>query len=279
LKRLVFGGLALAFSATASVWAAGPGISDITVTPNHVVAKVDLPGNLKADLTLVFEQSVGLTADSIGISARIADPGDLSLTSRLPASVSIPIAFPVVITIEPPLNGPLSFSGAVAIDLHTHNLTYLPGTPLRFFVAPTGKGTFQDITASIGLGSYRTGANKGGFSEFMIVADLRPLNGVIDEKFKRLASALDANATRISPAAMLVLRGTLSEAKSAYYDANDAAGASDKIQSFADAVKQNSGSAIPDVWRASRDLVNAAGDLRSLASTLKFSLILKASGG
>jgi hypothetical protein len=44
-------------------------------------------------------------------------------------------------------------------------------------------------------------------------------------------------------------------------------------------VKQNSGAAIPDVWRSSRDVVNVAGDLRAGASTLKFSLLFKASGG
>jgi hypothetical protein len=78
---------------------------------------------------------------------------------------------------------------------------------------------------------------------------------------------------------MTTLLGQLADARNLYYNADNPAGASDKIQLFADTVKQNSGAGIPDVWRSSRDVVNVAGDLRSSASTLKFSLILKASGG
>jgi hypothetical protein len=279
LKRWVIGGLAVASLVAGPVWAAGPGIASIESTTTKVTAKIELPGNIKADLELTFEQAVGLTVDSIGLSARLVDPSDLGLIGRLPPSVNVPAAFPVLISIEPPANGPLSFSGVVSIDLHTHNLTYLPGTPLRLFVAPNGKGSFCDITASIGLGSYRTGANKGGFSEFLIVADLRLINGVIDEKFKRLQGLLDGSTRSIPSAVMATLQAQLADARNLYYNADNPAGASDKIQLFADTVKLNSGAGIPDVWRSSRDVVNVAGDLRSSAATLKFSLILKASGG
>jgi hypothetical protein len=279
LKRLVVGAVAVASLVLGPAWAAGPGIASIESTTNKVTAKIDLPGNIKADLEITFEQAVGLTVDSIGLSARLVDPSDLALLARLPSSVTIPAAFPVIFAIEPPSNGPLSFSGIASIDLHTHNLTYLPGTPLRLFVAPNGKGSFCDITASMGLGSYRTGANKGGFSEFLVVADLRAINGVIDEKFKRLQGLLESSSRSIPSAVLPTLLGQLADARNLYYNADNPAGASDKIQLFADTVKQNSGAGIPDVWRSSRDVVNVAGDLRSAASTLKFSLILKASGG
>jgi hypothetical protein len=256
---------------------AAPGIADISVSGNTVTAHVELPGNIKADLELRFEQALGLTADSIGISAKLVDPTDLVLKGRLPVSTSVPAAFPVVISIEPPPTGPLAFSGIVAIDLHTHNLTYVPGTPLRLLAAESGK-SFQDITASVGLGSYRTGGNKGGFSEFLIAADVRPVAAVIDEKFKRLQGKLDANANAIPGAVLSGLQSQLRAAKS-LSDAGDALGAAQTIQQFADAVKQNSGAAIPDVWRSARDVTNVAGELRAAASTLKFSLIAKASGG
>jgi hypothetical protein len=45
-----------------------------------------------------------------------------------------------------------------------------------------------------------------------------------------------------------------------------------------DAVKQQSGANIPDVWQASGSLVNVAGALRGAADTLKFSLVWKSNG-
>jgi hypothetical protein len=256
---------------------AATGVTNIQVSGNKVTAKVELPGNLSADLELQFEQAVGLTADSLGLSARVVDPGDLNITSRLPASVSVPAAFPVLIAIDPPGSSPLSFSGTVSINLHTHNLTYLANSPLRLFTAETGK-KFQDVTASAGLGSYRTGGNKGGFSEFLILADIRPVDAVIADKFQRLQAKLDANAGSIAAGVLPTIQTALTAARNAYL-ANDAASAAEKIQQFAELVKQNSGAAIPDVWRATRDVVNVAGELRSGASTLRFSLLLKASVG
>jgi hypothetical protein len=44
-------------------------------------------------------------------------------------------------------------------------------------------------------------------------------------------------------------------------------------------VVANSGSAIPNVWRSSRDLVNAAGLLRAAGETLRFSLGLQTNLG
>jgi len=276
LKYALAYGLVVVAATTGPAWAAN-GLATVEITENHVTARVELPGDLKADLTLTFEQALGLSAESIGLSARVIDPTDLSLTGRLPASSNVPVGFPVLIAIEPPASGPLAFSGIVSIDLHTHNLAYTPNSPLRLLAAEAGK-KFQDITVSTSLGSYRAGGAKGGFSEFLIVADVRPVATVITEKFQRVQSKLDDNASSIAGAVLTTLQTALGAARTSYL-ANDALGAAEKIQQFADLVKQNSGAAIPDVWRSSRDVVNVAGDLRSGASTLKFSLLFKASGG
>lgn len=268
-------GLIVAVSSTLPA----PAANGVTVdaAQNTVTARIELPGGITADLELQFEQALGLNVESIGVSARLIDPTDLNITSRLPSSVSVPIGFPVLVTIDPPGSGPLAFSGIVSVNLHTHNLTYTPSSPLRLFSADTGKN-FQDITASIGLGSYRTGANKGGFSEFLVLTDVRPTDTVIADKFQRLQSKLDGNARSIAGGVLATLRSSLTAARDAYL-ANDALGASEKIQQFADIVKKNSGASIPDVWRSTRDVVNVAGELRSGASTLKFSLLFKASVG
>lgn len=274
MKSALTSGLGLVLLAAGPVWAA-PGIGTIEVTPNKVVATIELPGLITADLTLTFEQAIGLTEESIGLSAQLVNPTDAGLIARLPSLTSIPAAFPVLISIEPPATGPLAFSGIVAIDLHTHALTYVPGTPLRLFVAQSGK-SFQDITASVGLGSYRTGANKGGFSEFLIVADLRSVDAVIADKFKRLAALVDTYGSSMPSDVLSSLHLQLSAAQK-LYATGDTLTTAQQIQRFANTVEQNSG-AIPDVWRSARDVVNVAGLLRSAASTLKFSLIVKASG-
>jgi len=254
-----------------------PGVTGIDISQNHATAHIALPGDIGLDLDLSFEQCLGLTAESLGISASLVDPASLSLVQRLPASTSIPAAFPVKIAIEPPASGPLAFSGIVSIDLHTHNLAYTAPSPFRFYAAEAG-GSFQDITSSIGLGSYRTGGSKGGFSEFLVVADARPIDAVIQEKFQRLQTKLDAASSLIPGPVLASLQAQLSSARNTYL-ANDALGAADGVQQFADGVRQNSGEAIPDVWRSARDVPNVAGDLRGSAATLKFSLLMKANGG
>jgi len=70
------------------------------------------------------------------------------------------------------------------------------------------------------------------------------------------------------------LQQRLSQARSAY-QAKSLAAAIDGITAFGDQVKAQSGTAIPNVWRANGGPVNVAGLLRSSAETLKFSLAFK----
>lgn len=252
--------------------AAAQGLVDVVVEGNELRAGISLPGGIGADLTIAFEQVVGLTAENVGLSVSLADLTDPDLLARLGGG-SIPVAFPVLIRIEPPADGGLSFSGVTWIGLHTHNLIFVPNTPLRLFAAPLG-GRFEDITESMGMGSYRARGCKGSFSEFLILVDLRPLPTAINEKLNRLDRVLDENADRIDPALLPQLTSLAAQIRSAY-----AAGktklAIDKTEAFLNLVKANSGTAIPNVWRSSRDLVNVAGLLRSAALTLRFSLNLK----
>lgn len=252
--------------------AVAQGIIDVVVEGNEVRAGISLPGGIGADLTIGFEQVVGLTEANVGLSASLADLTDPDLLARL-GSGSIPVAFPVLIRIEPPSDGGLSFSGVTWISLHTHNLIFVPNTPLRLFAAPLG-GRFEDITESVGMGSYRARGCKGSFSEFLILVDLRPLPMAINEKLNRLERVLDENADRIDPALLPQLTALAAQIRSAYA-AGQTKLAITRTESFLNLVKTNSGTAIPNVWRSSHDLVNVAGLLRSAALTLKFSLNLK----
>lgn len=255
---------------------AAEGIVNVAVEGNELSAEISLPGGIGADLTLGFEQAVGLTEENAGLSARLVNPLDPDLLSRL-LQASIPAGFPVLIRIEPPAEGGLSFSGVASISLHTHNLDFVPGTPLRLFAAPLG-GRFEDITESVGMGSYRCRGRKGSFSEFLILVDLRPLRLSIREKLERLDLTLDENAASIAAPVLSELTALAADIRAAY-EAGQKQQAIDKTDQLLDVVRRNSGSGIPNVWRSSGDLANVAGLLRAAGETLRFSLGLKSTLG
>lgn len=270
--------VAVAALGTLASSAQAQNVAEISVNGSEVEAKLELASGVAADLTITFEEVVGLhaSASSLGISAEQVDPADLDLLNRFPDGqlVSVPAAFPMMLSIEPPATGPLTFSGIVSIELHTHDLSYTVNSPLRLFAA-NADGPFHDITNTMGAGSYRTGGSKGGFSQFLVLADLRDATTVIDDKFFRVQAILDDNCTEIDSAVLSTLQAHLDSAWS-WYVSGDLVSAVDEINDFADVVKVNSGEAIPSVWRSARDLVNVAGELRARAATLRFSLNLSA---
>lgn len=252
--------------------AAAQGIINVVVNGNELSAGISLPGGIGADLVIGFEQVAGLTPQNLGVSASLVNLLDPNLLARLGGG-SLLGAFPMLLRIEPPAQGGLSFHGVASVSLHTHNLDYLPGTPLRIFAAPLG-GRFEDITASVGKGSYRCRGSKGSFSEFLILADLRPVRLAVAEKLTRLDRILDENADAIDGAVLDDLTSLAAEIRSAW-NAGQSQQAIAKTDAFLALVQANSGTAIPDVWRSSRDAVNVAGLLRAAGETLRFSLGLK----
>lgn len=254
--------------------AADGGIADISIDGNEAQATLDLGAGITADLTLTFEQVVGLTESSLGLSTELVDPTDPAILSRLPdpANASIPAAFPVRLVIEPPADSSLSFSGVVEFELYTHNLSYNANTPFRLVSAPLD-GPFRDISAYMGTGSYRVRGSGGGFSEFLIIVDPRPRASVIGDKFERLDQLLAAHADSIESQTYAELDQLFTAAENAWL-AGDATAAIDLVEEFADTVVAHSGEDIPDVWRATRDVTNVAGQLRAGAATLRFSLNL-----
>ena len=259
-----------------------PAAAQTTLTPqisgNTLTANISLPGDIEADLTIAFEQTVGLNANALSLTAGLVNPTDPSLLSRFPdpASASIPAAFPVLLRIEPTAASGLSFSGVYRLTLHTHNLTLTMNSPLRLYKASNG-GPFQDITAAVDAGSVRPGGDGGRFSEFLVVVDMRPTDGVISGKLTSLTNDLAASASAINSAVLADLQQRLGAVRDLYTHGQIASAIS-AVQAFADQVKQQSGANIPDVWQANGNLVNVAGLLRSDATTLKFSLTWKSNG-
>lgn len=255
---------------------AGPAFSDdgiysVEIDGNVATADISL-GATSATLTVRFENVVGLSADNLGLSAKLVDPLSPAFASRLGSGVSLPGAFPLVVKIAPPASGGLSFGGVVSVELYTHDLQYTIGSPLRLFSSPDG-GSFTDVTTFVGSGSIRSGGSKGDFSEFIIAADIRPVASVIQSKYSKLAALLNQHAATMGGSVYAELSSLYNASQNAYAGGNLVA-AIEYLEAFSERVESASGNGIPDVWRSSRDLVNVAGNLRSAAATLRYSLTL-----
>jgi hypothetical protein len=233
---------------------------------------------LEADISVSFERVDGLDAAALGITVTQVDPADAQLLARLPTGglVSVPAAFPVKLSIAPPAASDLLFRGTAVVSIHTHNLAYTPGTPLRLFKAEHG-GSFVDVTDMVSSGSYRVRGSQGEFSEFMIVADLRPTAAVVAAKFDALEALLTHYQSDIDASVFAALAPLVTTARSAF-TADGFAAAIDGLQDFEALIKKSGGGEIADVWRPAGDLDNIAGELRSAAATLRFSLSLLANG-
>jgi hypothetical protein len=222
-----------------------------------------------ADITLTFDEATGLSATSLGISAQTVNINDPALLSRLPSGGSLTTLsanFPVMITIEPPTSGGLAQHRVTHVEVHTHALTYTAGSSLRLFKAPLS-GAFRDITESIAPGSVRARGTTPGWSQFIIVTDLRSTSSVIASKFTYLRNQLSALPASESAPLSNYLDLAQTAVVQGRYDDADAA-----LDSFNARVSQRAGTFIPDLWRATRDTQNIAGELLSGSNTLSFSI-------
>ncbi len=256
--------------AAATVRAEAP--LNVSVEGDVLTADLQVAGGYSAKLTVAFEDVVGLSADSLNISAAAVDPTDAALLARLGTAASgIPLGFPMLVQIEPDPARGLSFSGVVNVELYTHDLEFVAASPLRLYSAPLG-GAFTDVTTSHGAGSYRSGGTKGNFSEFMIVTETRTPMTASADKLGDLRALLDGYANDLDADIYNDLSGLLAAAETAYAGGALVATVG-YVEAFAEAV-HDYGSDIPDVWSAAATLDNIAGRLRAAAGTLRFSLTL-----
>lgn len=249
------------------------GVVDFQVNGNEASATIELPGDLRAELTLRFEQVIGLSEQNLGISVQTVGPLSPSLLGRLPNATefAVPSGFPVMVSIEPPAAGGLTFEGVVEIELYTANLQYVMASPLRLFRSSEGE-LFRDITDEVSGGSYRVRGSGGTYSDFLIVADTRTLPAAIEHKFDRLEGVLVDHDAAIDAVLAGQLDAHVAAARS-QWDSGNPGAAIAEIRDLEAAVKAGaSAGQIPNVWRSARDLDNVAGVLRAEARTLRFSL-------
>ncbi|GAB6197553.1 DUF6689 family protein [Lysobacter xanthus] len=219
-----------------------------------------------ADMTLAFDSPHGLTPSSLGVSAQLVSLSDPGLLARLPGTLAtIDSSFPLLVTVEPPAGG-LSFDRLVRVEIHTHALAYTYGTSYRLFKAPLG-GAFRDITTEVAQGSVRARGTTGGFSQFLILADVRRTGDVANEKLERLRTRI-ATLPASEAAPLEAYRAAAAQAVAdGRYD--DALASLDALAARVDA---RAGTAIPDLWVAGGGGNNTAGELLAGVGTAKFSI-------
>jgi len=278
LSRLALVVVALCATAPLAAWArgdsggtgGGTGGSvpvQVTVATNSAEVRIGSSTSPLADLSIRFDDATGLSAANLGITAQTISISNPALLARLPGSLtSIPGALPLLITVEPPVAGGLVQKRVTHVELHTHALAYVSGSPLRLFKAPLN-GNFRDITESVQPGSVRTRGTTPGWSQFIVIVDLRPTSTVIADKIAYLRTEL--NLLPLSEATPLRNYLTTAEAAIAAGNYDDATVA---VDAFIARVASRSGTYIPDTWRSARDLHNSAGELLSGANTLQFSI-------
>ena len=221
-----------------------------------------------ADLTLIFDDASGLSASSLGVSARWVGLNDALLQGRLPSAALTALdgAFPLLVSIEPPVGGGLSFQRTVRVELRAPVLAYSAGSSYRLFKAPLG-GAFRDITDEVAPGSVRARGTTGGFSQFLILSDLRASDAVAAEKL----AALRAVVAGLPPAERTPLSAALDACEASLASA-DFASATGALDLFRERVSARAGLGIAQTWQAGGASANPAGELLAGAATLKFSI-------
>ncbi|HEU4813115.1 MAG TPA: DUF6689 family protein [Xanthomonadaceae bacterium] len=242
----------------------------VTVQASGDIATVEvkLLDQTLADLTLSFDDASGLSASSLGVTAELVDPNAAALLARLPDGQlnQLAGALPLLVTIEPPASGSLSFDRTVRVELHTHLLSYTPGSSYRLFKAPLG-GEFRDITDEIASGSVRARGTTGGFSQFLVLADLRETGTVVAQKVEWLRDRID------------LLPAGEQGAFDAYLDTAESAVAGEDFPTAIAALDllraraaSRAGNQLDATWQPGGSQQNHAGELISGAATLKFSV-------
>ena len=240
---------------------------EVDVDDESATVRVGTDAAPLLDLRLGFDDATGLSVASLGVSADSVSTTSAALLARLPSTqVKLQSSLPVLLTVEPPTLGGLAFDRRVHVEVHTHALTYTAGSRFRLFKASLG-GPFRDVTAAVEPGSVRTRGTTGGFSQFVVVKDLRPTQTVIDEKVQWLRDRID-----LLPAPEAIPLHDRLDAVELAVAAGDWPTASAQIANFRARVAIRAGVQIPARWSADGSTANHAGELLSGLDTLEFSI-------
>ncbi|HKE48353.1 MAG TPA: DUF6689 family protein [Rhodanobacteraceae bacterium] len=241
-------------------------------------ADITLPnpggGSYTAEFELEFEVEnlQNLTVECIGITADVLTPAEIAdiQNNRLPHTGGqqiVPTAFPVRVTVEPPVGCGLAFQNHYDVTLETDDLAFNPGGPYRLMKAPIGQ-MFHYVTGSVTQGSVRSRGRAGGFSEFIMIADQSPVYATdceneYDDLEGRLAAAT------MSPTARRALETDLAVSRAAY-EAGNFTDAIQRLATFDAHCVEYGGAGLPNRWRSARDLDDTEGELIGHTDNLRF---------
>ncbi|HEX6831963.1 MAG TPA: DUF6689 family protein [Rudaea sp.] len=279
----------------ACAWA---GVTVTIVDRNTAVANISLTDaashTYDATVTITFDNSFhdayNLTADSLNLTAQLVNPA--SPPATLPLGIVVDPAFPVLVSVEPPhpppdviftsglepgqpTDGSLAFFNTYYFEVHTHDLDCSSATsPYRLFKAPHGSTVFADVTDDILSGSVRARGRGGAFSQFLVVKDTRLplLVGLTDALGKLTALTLRLTASGIVGPLLTNLTALLANVLTDILTLNLTNAVAD-LDTFIADVLAGAGTTIANEWVAGGGLSNDAGDLVSLAETLRFTLL------
>lgn len=275
---------ALAAFAALGLLAAGPAAANVVVTVQGNTARADFAvggasgSQYTGTLHLAFDAPVALTPANLNITVQVIDPGDPALRARLPGGgqVTVPSAFPVLISVSPPASGGFEFINAAQVELYTTNLSYSTSIPYRLYKAPAG-GLFHDLTEDVIPGSIRCRSRTGGFSDFIMVVDQRSLREVAEDKYAFLFAR--AGDDDVDPATRAALSLDLEESYEEFLE-GDYDDAREELDDLELRVQTEAGISVPNRWRAAGDLDNVAGSLEGEAASLDYTLrLLQAASG
>jgi hypothetical protein len=278
--------------------------AQVVVSGNQAVATISLAklppgiGTIDAVVTITFDTPANLTPAELNLTAQVVDPNDLTLLARLPTCglpcVTIDPAFPLLITVEPlslpwvfhsgfesgeTTPGNLSFLNTYEFEIYTADLDCIapmgvgspcPNTPYRLFKAPLS-GNFDDITDDILKGSVRARGRGGAMSQFLIVSDTRVSLTVEQGKAFNLEARIRSAALGDSLRNQFL--GELAEVQVSVLISADYAQAITYLDQLIAAIQASAGVDIANVWSSDHTLVNDAGEMLSLAQTLRFTLV------
>ncbi|GAB3105151.1 DUF6689 family protein [Lysobacter terrae] len=246
------------------------GLIPVAVTASGDHAEIRVGNTLLplAEVSLDFQDASGLTPASLGATAQLVNLLDETLLARLPDTglTQLTSALPLLLTIEPPANGGLSFRDTGRMEIHTHLLPYTAGSPLRVFKASLG-APFRDVTDEIARGSVRARTTYGGFSQFLILVDLRSTRTVIDQKLVWMRGI----AAQLPAAEQAPFQALIDDVET-NVDADQYASALTGIDAIRTRAQERAGIYLPNEWRATHDSQNLAGELVAAANTLGFSV-------
>lgn len=248
----------------------------VTIDGRKATAEIQLdgPGGIvyDVDFELEFHEVENLTEACLGITADVLDAAEIAdIESRLPDPVNqrIDPAFPVRVTVEPPVACGLAFSDEVHVEMDTPELVWTPFSPYRLMKAPIG-GAYVNLTASVEAGSVRSRGHGGSFSEFVMVEDqVQDHTGEVAAAFNAL-DQLVADA-RLASTARQTLASDAATGRAAF-EAGDFTAAQNRLLELTGHCGVLGGQALPNRWRAARDLDNLEGEIVSRSEHLQFLL-------